>query len=165
MTRVRFLGALILACSLVPVIPACQKGPQESARPVEPSPDLARRPLIWPAAEPGSYEVGYRVLHEYDSTRTFKPKFDYFGRRTEGSIARPIQISVWYPAAPAPGLSRMKLEDYYFTTATELDFASPSTERLTILKNRLKNIWPIEFRIPPEGRAAFLTSQGLRRFG
>lgn len=94
------------------------------------------------------------VLHEYDTTRTFKPKFDYFGRPTEGPIARPVQISVWYPASPAPGLSRMKLEDYYFAAATETDFAPPSPERLTILKNRLKNIWPIEFRIPPEGRAA-----------
>jgi dienelactone hydrolase len=154
MTRARFLGALILAASLIPVIAACRKGPQESARPVEPSPDLAGRPLIWPAAEPGPYEVGYRVLHEYDSTRTFKRKFDYFGQPTEGSIARPIQISVWYPAAAAPRLNRMKLEDYYFATATETDFAPPSTERLTNLKNRLKNIWPIEFRIPPEGRAA-----------
>ena len=154
MTRARFLGALILAASLVPVMPACRKGPQESGRSLEPSPDLARRPLIWPGAEPGPYEVGYRVLHEYDSRRTFKPKFDYFGRPMEGSIARPIQISVWYPAAAASGLKRMRLEDYYFTTATETDFAPPSTERLTLLKNRLKNIWPIEFRIPPEGRAA-----------
>jgi dienelactone hydrolase len=154
MTHARFLGTLILACSLILIIPACRKGSRESARPVEPSPDLARRPLIWPAAEPGPYEVGYRVLHEYDSTRTFKPKFDYFGRPTEGTIARPIQISVWYPAAALPGLNRMKLEDYYFATATETDFAPPSAERLTILKNRLKNIWPLEFRIPPEGRAA-----------
>lgn len=134
MTRARFLGALILAASLIPVIPACRKGPRESARPVEPAPDLARRPLIWPEAEPGPYEVGYRVLHEYDPTRTFKPKFDYFGRPTEGSIARPIQISVWYPAAAARGLKRMRLEDYYFAAATETDFAPPTTERLTILR-------------------------------
>lgn len=154
MRRTRFLGALILAASLIPIITACRKGPQEPAGPGKPSPDLARRPLIWPAAEPGPYEVGYRVLHEYDPTRTFKPKLDYFGRPTEGPIARPIQISVWYPAAAASGLNRMKLEDYYFATATETDFAPPSTERLTLLKNRLKTIWPIEFRIPPEGRAA-----------
>jgi dienelactone hydrolase len=154
MTRARILGALILACSLIPVTPACQKEPREPERSVERQTDLAQRPRIWPNADPGPYEVGYRVLHEYDTTRTFKPKFDYFGQPTEGSIARPIQISVWYPAAPAPGRSRMKLEDYYFTTATETDFAPASTERLTILMNRLKNIWPIEFRIPPEGRAA-----------
>ena len=48
----------------------------------------------------------------------------------------------------------MKLEEYYQATATETDFAPPSPERLTILMNRLKNIWPIEFRVPPEGRGA-----------
>ena len=154
MTRARLPGALILACSFILVIPACRKETRGPVRSAEPQPDPAQRPRIWPDAEPGPYEVGYQVLHEYDPTRTFKPKFDYFGRPAEGPIARPIQISVWYPAAPAPGLRRMKLEDYYFTTATETDFAPPSPERLTILKNRLKNIWPIEFRIPPEGRAA-----------
>jgi dienelactone hydrolase len=154
MGRARFFGALILACSIIFFLTACQKGPQEPEGTTKRPADHGQRSRIWPDANPGPYEVGYRVLHEYDTTRTFKPKFDYFGRPTEGPIARPIQISVWYPAAPAPGLSRMKLEDYYFTTATETDFAPPSAERLTILKNRLKNIWPIEFRIPPEGRAA-----------
>lgn len=154
MTRARLLGSLILAASLLPLVPACRKEPPEPSLPAASSADPTQRPRIWPAAEPGPYEVGYRVLHEYDATRTFKSKFDYFGQPTVGPIARPIQISVWYPASPSPGPSRMKLEDYYFTTATETDFAPPSPERLTILKNRLKNIWPIEFRIPPEGRAA-----------
>lgn len=154
MNRARFLGLLVLVCSLIPITPACRKESREPERSVEGLPDLAQRPRIWPDAGPGPYEVGYRVLHEHDTTRTFKPKLDYFGRPTEGTIARPIQISVWYPAASVPGRSRMKLEDYYFTTATETDFATPSTERLSILANRLKNIWPLEFRIPPEGRAA-----------
>jgi dienelactone hydrolase len=154
MGRARFFATLILACSIIPFLTACQKGPREPEGTTERPADHGQRPRIWPGTEPGPYEVGYRVLHEYDTTRTFKPKFDYFGRPTEGTIARPVQISVWYPAPPVPGPSRMKLEDYYFTTATETDFAQPSIERLTILKNRLKNIWPIEFRIPPEGRAA-----------
>jgi hypothetical protein len=154
MTPSRAIGAVILASSLIPVILACQKAAREPARPALSSASPTRRPQIWPDADPGPYEVGYRVLHEYDTTRTFKAKLDYFGQPTKGPIARPIQISVWYPASPAPGLSRMKLQDYYFTTATETDFAPPSPDRLTILKNRLKNIWPIEFRVPPEGRAA-----------
>ena len=154
MTRVRFLGALIMVALLIPLFPACQKGPRESVRSAEPSPDPVQRPLIWPAAEPGPYDVGYRVMHEYDPARTFKPKRDYFGKPTEGPIARPLQISVWYPAKSSPGHARMRLVDYYHTQATETDFAPPSSERLTIMMNRLKNIWPIEFRIPPEGRAA-----------
>jgi dienelactone hydrolase len=48
----------------------------------------------------------------------------------------------------------MKLEDYYRVQATETDFAPPSPERVTIMMNRLKQIWPLEFRVPPEGRDA-----------
>ena len=135
----------MLACFLLTITAACQDAPTAAVR---------SRPMIWPAAEPGPYDVGYRLLHEYDPTRTFKPKRDYFGKPTEGPIARPLQISVWYPAAPGPSQGRMKLEDYYFAQATETDFAPPSPERLTILMKRLKNIWPIEFRVPPEGREA-----------
>jgi dienelactone hydrolase len=134
-----------LACFLLTITAACQDAPTAAVR---------SRPTIWPSAEPGPYDVGYRLLHEYDLTRTFKPKRNYFGQPTEGPIARPLQISVWYPAAPGPSQGRMKLEDYYFAKATETDFAPPSPERLTILMNRLKNIWPIEFRVPPEGRDA-----------
>lgn len=146
----RLFGSALLACALISLTPACKDRPE----PVEPSADRSSRPLIWPAAEPGPYDVGYRVMHEYDPTRTFKPKRDYFGKPTEGPIARPLQISVWYPAKPSPGHTRMRLVDYYHTQATETDFAPPSPERLAIMMNRLKNIWPIEFRIPPEGRAA-----------
>lgn len=146
----RLFGPALLACALMSLTPACKDRPE----PVEPSADRSSRPLIWPAAEPGPYDVGYRVMHEYDPTRTFKPKRDYFGKPTEGPIARPLQISVWYPAKPSPGHTRMRLVDYYHTQATETDFAPPSPERLAIMMNRLKNIWPIEFRIPPEGRAA-----------
>jgi dienelactone hydrolase len=152
--RVRFFVTLILACSIIPFLAACQKGPREPESATRRPADHGQRFRIWPDADPGPYEVGYRILHEYDTTRTFKPKYDYFGRPTEGTVARPIQISVWYPAAAAPGQIRMKLEDYYFATATETDFATPSAERMRILKNRLMNIWPLEFRIPPEGRAA-----------
>ena len=134
-----------LACFLLTITAACQDAPTAAVR---------SRPMIWPAAQPGPYEVGYRVMHEYDPTRTFKPKRDYFGKPTEGSIARPLQISIWYPAIPSAGQARMKLEDYYRVQATETDFAPPSPERVTIMMNRLKQIWPLEFRVPPEGRNA-----------
>ena len=135
----------MLVCSILTLSPACRDKPVSADR---------SRPLIWPAVEPGPYDVGYRVMHEYDPTRTFKPKFDYFGKPTEGPIARPLQISVWYPARPSAGQIHMKLEDYYQATATETEFAPPSRERLVIVLNRLKRIWPLEFRVPPEGRDA-----------
>jgi len=150
MKSIRLFGLAALACSLMIPAPACRDTPRAGDR----SDDRVSRPLIWPAAEPGPHDVGYRLIQEFDPTRTFKPKFDYFGKPTEDSIARPLQISVWYPARSASGRRRMKLEDYYHARATETDFTAPSPERLEILMNRLKNIWPIEFRIPPEGREA-----------
>ena len=144
------LRMIMLAVAVGTFTAACPGSSPEDAS----SSVRASRPMIWPSAEPGPYDVGYRVMHEYDATRTFRPKRDYFGKPAEGTIARPIQISVWYPAVLEAGQGRMKLEDYYLAKATETDFSPPSPERLTILMNRLKSIWPIEFRVPPEGREA-----------
>jgi dienelactone hydrolase len=143
-------GPVLATCFLLALGSACQDKPKTPERPVV----RASRPLIWPVQEPGPYDVGYRVLREYDQTRTFKPKRDYFGKPTAGSIARPLQISVWYPALSAAEPKRMRLEEYYQARATETEFGTPSPERLIILMNRLKNIWSLEFRIPPEGRDA-----------
>ena len=52
---------------------------------------------------PGPYAVGHAVRHEYDYSRTFKKPYDYFGERTPGEIARPIQITIWYPAGKDDG--------------------------------------------------------------
>ena len=150
MKNTRLFGYAMLAYSLLTFTPACKNEPLKD----EPLTADRSRPLIWPAADPGPHDVGYQVIHEYDRTRTFKPKFDYFGKPTEGPIARPLQISVWYPAVPSAGQSRLKLEEYYHAQATEMDFAPPSPERLAIVLNHLKQIWPLEFRVPPEGRAA-----------
>ncbi len=140
----RLFGFILIPCILFLFPLACRNQP----------PSGRSRPAIWPAAEPGPYDVGYQLMHEYDPTRTFKRKFDYFGKPVEGTIARPLQISVWYPTRSSAGRSRMKFEEYYQAMATETDFTPPSAERLSIVMNRLKQIWPIEFRIPREGRDA-----------
>jgi pimeloyl-ACP methyl ester carboxylesterase len=61
------------------------------------------------AVEPGKWAVGFKVLAERDGTR---PLAD--GRR------RPVQISVWYPAAKTAG-TRMTYRDYFLLTASEND--------------------------------------------
>ena len=66
----------------------------------------------WGALEPGPYEVGFRVLHTYDYSRGYWPKVDYQGRRDTLETARPMQISIWYPAAPQADVLRMKFGDY-----------------------------------------------------
>ena len=109
-------------------------------------------PGVWPSATPGPHAVGFRVLQEYDSTRTFKPKYDYFGNPTEGPIARPLQMCVWYPAAVSDNSKHMRLEEYYQLEATVTDFVPPTSDRLKWTVERFKQAWPIEFRVPPEKR-------------
>ncbi|UCC43703.1 MAG: MBL fold metallo-hydrolase [Candidatus Zixiibacteriota bacterium] len=110
------------------------------------------RPQIWPAMAPGPYAVGYMVKHEYDHTRTFRSKLDYFGKPRQGPIARPLQISVWYPAESSADPEYMKFQEYFHARATETDFTPPTPEQLNIVINGLKHAWPIEFRVEPERR-------------
>ena len=78
---------------------------------------------LWPELEPGPYAVGYTVLHYYDFSRTYKPKVDYFGTETKGELARPIQISIWYPASPAPDAKHLTFGDYQRCIISETDFS------------------------------------------
>ncbi len=107
---------------------------------------------IWPGLEPGPYAVGYTVRHEYDYSRTFREKFDYFGQRVEGEIARPVQISIWYPAEVTARSQRMRFEEYYQALATEIDFAPPSPEALAAVVEEHKQILMVEWRIAPPDR-------------
>ena len=139
------LGTMIIFCPFFVTAQACS----ESTKTQDPT-----GVMIWPSTVPGPYSVGYRVMHEYDPTRTFKPKVDYFGKPTRGPISRPLQISVWYPAERPAGPSRMRLEEYYQALATETEFTTPTSDQVKIVLNRLRQSWPIEFRVAPEGRQA-----------
>jgi tetratricopeptide (TPR) repeat protein len=77
----------------------------------------------------GPYSVGYKVQHHYDYLRTFKDKIDYLGNSTEGEIARPVQISIWYPALVKEHHDHLSLKEYFLSFATELDFSPPDDKR------------------------------------
>ncbi len=77
----------------------------------------------------GPYSVGYRVQHHYDYLRTFKDKINYLGNYTQGEIARPIQISIWYPASVKKNHEHLSLKEYFLSFATELDFSPPDDKR------------------------------------
>ena len=77
----------------------------------------------------GPYSVGYEVQHHYDHLRTFKDKIDYLGNSTEGEIARPIQISIWYPALVKENREPLSLKEYFLSFATELDFSPPDDKK------------------------------------
>jgi len=104
---------------------------------------------VWPDLEPGPYAVGYTVRHEYDHSRTFHNKLDYFGNPTSGEIARPIQITIWYPAAADPGAQPMRVSDYYHAIAAETDFTPPAPDELRGLVEDREQILMMEWRVSP----------------
>lgn len=141
---ISFFGLLItILCTFVITINANSENLKSQNSPA---------PTIWPEVTPGAFSVGFMVMQEYDNTRTFKPKYDYFGKPTQGPVARPLQISIWYPAKESINPKYMRLVEYYQTSATETEFTPPTSEQLKFVVERLKQIWPIEFRVPPEGR-------------
>lgn len=76
------------------------------------SPDMVS--ASWHDLTPGSYNVGFKTIEKYDYSRTFMPKYDYFGNPAEGERARPIQICVWYPAKANPEAQPMVYGEYNF---------------------------------------------------
>jgi hypothetical protein len=73
------------------------------------------------ALDYGPHPVGFRVVEAYDSTRAFRPARDWRGREVP-ETARPVQISVWYPAAAGAAGTPMRVGDFRVLTASELDF-------------------------------------------
>jgi dienelactone hydrolase len=70
---------------------------------------------LWGPLEPGPHAVGFRVLAARDETR----------RLAGTGHARPIQISVWYPAAVA-GSETLTYGDYVRLRASERTLEPPS---------------------------------------
>ena len=56
------------------------------------------------------YPVGFKVVYATDSTRPLPTTH----------AARPVQISVWYPAIASPGHDRLAFRDYLGLSASEL---------------------------------------------
>lgn len=56
---------------------------------------------LWGQLEPGPYAVGFRQIEGYDHSRLHRLPVDLTGALADGERARPIRISVWYPAEPA----------------------------------------------------------------
>lgn len=72
-------------------------------------------PPVWGGLAPGPHGTGFRVLFESDPARAYFPATD----SPEGSLVRPIQITLWYPARPGTG-SAMRFGDYVEVAAGEL---------------------------------------------
>jgi pimeloyl-ACP methyl ester carboxylesterase len=104
------LLALLLAVALALVAPA--------------APAAAQGSPLWGELEPGPFQVGFRTLYARDSTRPWLP-VETGPDAVEGRPARPVRISIWYPAVPAPAARPMMYRDY-----VELPAPPPGFEAL-----------------------------------
>lgn len=75
-------------------------------------PASAQSFLEWKGLEAGSFAVGFRSEIVFDRTRTIQAPRDFFGRPHPNYGARPIQISIWYPAAAAASGTEQTFGDY-----------------------------------------------------
>ncbi|GAA4048400.1 hypothetical protein GCM10022409_38510 [Hymenobacter glaciei] len=77
--------------------------------------------------KPGPHGVGFRVVKQYDYSRTYKEKIDLVsGLPAVGERARPLQTLVWYPA-PKAG-TPVRYADYLRTEATDEVFERSTAE-------------------------------------
>jgi tetratricopeptide (TPR) repeat protein len=82
---------------------------------------LAAPSTLYGELKPGSYNVGFRLLHLKDPTRLVRPKRDYLGTPDTKDRARPIELHIWYPAADGEG-PPMTFEQYIYYA----DFGAPN---------------------------------------
>jgi dienelactone hydrolase len=87
------------------------------------------------APKPGPYPVGFRVVFQYDYTRTFQEPIDLLGKPSTGELARPVQTLIWYPAQKSDN-PPVVFGDFLALSVKELEptAATGSTEALAELK-------------------------------
>lgn len=74
----------------------------------------------WGDLDFGPHAVGFRAFEQYDQSRSFLAKRDYFGAVVEGQRSRPMQVCVWYPARPASDAAPLTLSDYAFVPPEDM---------------------------------------------
>ena len=79
----------------------------------------------------GSHPVGFRVVQQYDYTRSYQ-RVDAEGNLITGERARPIQTLIWYPAQAVPGAKPMLVRRYLDLMATEDNFAPLSAQQRAV---------------------------------
>src|SRR5574341_1039713 len=98
----------------------------------------------WCDLKSGAYAVGFKTEYKYDYSRTYKPKQDYEGKPVLEERARPMQISLWYPAKTAKNAKYLLYEEYVHLIAKEQSFGAFTAED----KQRGRNV----FRSSPQVR-------------
>src|SRR5262245_49144651 len=98
---------------------------------------LAAPALAAPAPEafgglvPGPHPVGFRQIERLDHSRLYYSPRTIDGKPREGEHARPIRISVWYPAQPGGG-NVLTLGDYVALMGVEDRLGPVTPERARV---------------------------------
>jgi dienelactone hydrolase len=84
---------------------------------------------LWGNLEAGPHAAGYAQLARYDASRPYRTARTLDGTPRKGERARPIVISVWYPASVAPDAKPLTFGDYVDFVANEAGIAPMTEER------------------------------------
>ena len=97
--------------------------------------------------KPGEFAVGFKVVQQYDETRTFLGRVDpVTGKPVTINRARPIQTLIWYPAAENG--KRMRYGDYLALTGSEDRFDRSDEQINVVAESRLRDYVPPEMNAP-----------------
>jgi hypothetical protein len=98
------------------ILAAVLASPSAASRAASPSP-------LWGRLEPGPHAVGFRQLARYDYSRQYRPERGLDGKPQSGERARPMRISIWYPArAVSRGARPLTFGEYVAMVAGERRF-------------------------------------------
>jgi len=70
---------------------------------------------------PGKDAVGFRVVLQYDYSRSYQGKIDVTGKPSQGERARPIQTLIWYPVQGGE-TTHVTFADYLELLTTQENF-------------------------------------------
>lgn len=83
---------------------------------------------LWGTLEPGPYASGLTQLERYDQSRPYRTARTLDGKPREGERARPIRVSIWYPAH-ASNATPLAFGDYLDMIAGEARFGPLTAEQ------------------------------------
>ena len=72
----------------------------------------------------GPFDVGMKVVEQYDFSRTYVSSTNDLGKPYQGERARPLQTLIWYPGVTS-NANRMTVREYTNLMDTEVNFDRP----------------------------------------
>jgi hypothetical protein len=124
---------------------------------------VAAAPALWGGLEPGPHAVGFRQIERLDPARPFWTPRTLDGRPRERERARPVRISVWYPATAAPGPA-LTVGDYVALMGVE-DRLGPVTPPLAEAGRRAFFAFQLLRDLDDAQRKKALALPGIARAG